>query len=102
MTPRLARLCLAVSLAVLVSHSSAQNAPPAPGAAQNPPPLPTNPPIAPAAPEEELVQLQLPDADIDTVLSALEIYTGRIILSPQQLTTATYNLKIKKQHTKSV
>src|SRR2546423_418020 len=98
MTPRLARLCLAVSLAVLVSPLSAQNAP---AAAQNPPPLPTNPPVAPGAPEEELVQLQLPDADIDTVLSALEIYTGRIILRPQQLTTATYNLKIKKPIPKS-
>ena len=48
-----------------------------------------------------MVQLKLPDADIDTVLSALEIYTGRIILRPQQLQTATYNLKIAKPITKS-
>ncbi len=46
-------------------------------------------------------QLMLPDADIDTVLTALETLTGRIILRPQQLTTATYNLKIKKPVTKS-
>ncbi len=71
--------------------------------AQNPPPLPTNPtqPSIPVAQPEEEVQLKLPDADIDTVLSALEIYTGRIILRPQQLQTATYNLKINKPIPKS-
>ena len=83
--------------------------------AQNPPQLPTNPPApqpaaapgqsparpANAGPEEELVQLKLPDADIDTVLSALEIYTGKIVLRPAQLTTATYNLRITKPIPKS-
>src|SRR3954462_2802889 len=112
MTSRLVRLCFAVAWsALLVSDALAQTPPP---------PLPTNPPAsaagatapvgggAPAVPaipvasgDDELVQLKLPDADIDTVLSALEIYTGRIILRPQQLQTATYNLKINKPIPKS-
>lgn len=48
-----------------------------------------------------MVQIKLPDADLDTVLSALEIYTGRIILRPAALPTATYNLKINKPIPKS-
>ncbi|WP_457795315.1 secretin N-terminal domain-containing protein [Horticoccus sp. 23ND18S-11] len=40
--------------------------------------------------------LKLPDADIDLILSTLENLTGRIVLRPQQLQTATYNLKITK------
>ena len=59
---------------------------------------------SPAAgrPAEEMVnQLMLPDADIDTMLTALEQLTGRIIIRPQQLTTATYNLKIKAAVTKA-
>ncbi len=74
-------------------QSFAQNPPTTPAGAASPP--------APGRPEEEMVQLMLPDADIDTVLTALEMYTGRIILRPQQLTTATYNLKIKKPIPKS-
>ena len=104
MTSRLVRLCLTVASSGLLLDALAQN----------PPPLPTNPttarPVTPtpagttpaaAGSDEELVQLVLPDADIDTVLSALEIYTGRIILRPQQLQTRTYNLKIKKPIPKS-
>ena len=96
MTSRLVRLCILVASSGLISDALAQN----------PPPLPTNPATPAAAanatqPEEEMVQLKLPDADIDTVLSALEIYTGRIILRPQQLQTATYNLKINKPIPKS-
>lgn len=64
--------------------------------------------MSPAAPKaaaesEEMVSLKLPDADIDTVLSTLEIYTGKIILRPAQLPTAPggYNLKIAKPIPKS-
>jgi len=66
-----------------------------------PPPSPTRP--GAQAGEDELVSLKLPDADIDTVLSALEIYTGKIILRPAQLPTAPggYNLKISKPIPKS-
>lgn len=61
-------------------------------------PRPATPPV-----EEEMVSLKLPDADIDTVLSALEIYTGKIILRPSALPTAPggYNLKIQKPVPKS-
>lgn len=55
-----------------------------------------------AAPAEELVgPIKLPDADIDTVLGLLEIYTGRSILRPQQLPTATYRLVIDRKIPKS-
>ncbi len=106
MTSRSARLCLVVASSALAFNAFAQNPPPLP---TNPPQQPPNaqpaqagqaPRPGPAAPEEE-VQLKLPDADIDTVLSALEIYTGKIILRPAQLTTATYNLKIDKPVPKS-
>jgi general secretion pathway protein D len=40
--------------------------------------------------------IKLADADIDTVLSALEIYTGCTILRPQSLPAATYTLKLNK------
>jgi general secretion pathway protein D len=50
---------------------------------------------APAANPDEMVgPIKLPDADIDTVLGLLEIYTGRSILRPQQLPVATYRLVI--------
>src|SRR5688572_8356992 len=99
MISRLARISTAVASFALVFDALAQPAAPGGAQPQTPPaataPAP-QPSVRPAPPEDELVQLKLPDADIDTVLSALEIYTGRIILRPQQLQTATYNLKITK------
>src|SRR5688500_6493385 len=105
MSSRLSRIGIVFASFALVFDASAQQ-PPVPGG-----PLPQNPQapaapapqpsVRPAPPEDEEVQLKLPDADIDTVLSALEIYTGRIILRPQQLATATYNLKITKPIPKS-
>ncbi len=53
------------------------------------------------APDELVGPIKLPDADIDTVLGLLEIYTGRSILRPQQLPTATYRLVIDKKLPKS-
>jgi general secretion pathway protein D len=105
---RLARSCIAVASFALVFDAFAQNPPAAPGGAlpQNPaqaaaaaPRIPTQPSVRPAPPEDEEVQLKLPDADIDTVLSALEIYTGRIILRPSSLQippNTTFNLKITR------
>jgi general secretion pathway protein D len=59
-------------------------------------------PTPPAKAEPEMVnQLMLPDADINTVLDVLETLTGRIIIRPQQLITATYNLKINKPISKA-
>lgn len=98
MTPRFVRLCLAVLTAALVFDAEAQTP-----AATPPGPAPGTPPATATAakPDDELVQIKLPDADIDTVLSALEIYTGRIILRPAALPTATYNLKFPKLIPKS-
>ncbi len=99
MTSRLARLCFVLFSSVLVSAVLAQPATPPAGGA-----LPQNPTVAAPArpsvptagdPNEEVV-LKLPDADIDTVISALEIYTGRVVIRPQQLQTATYNLRLTK------
>ena len=91
MIPRLARSLFAVLLSAAVPALQAQPpAPPAPTAA-----------AAPVKPEDELVSLKIPDADIDTVLSTLELYTGKIILRPAALPTATYNLKIERKIPKS-
>ena len=93
MTPRFARFSAVIASLVLGWPMYAQN--------------PTAAPVAPAAkpsvPAEEgmVNQLMLPDADIDTVLTTLEQLTGRIVIRPQQLITATYNLKIKKPVTKA-
>jgi hypothetical protein len=81
MTPRFARLSLAAFLSAVVPFAHAQ--PPAPGA-------PTaTPAIAPAGSPDEPVALKLPNADIDTVISLLEQYTGKIALRPATLPTAT-------------
>ena len=89
MTPRLARPLFAVLLAAAPVLRAQPPAPPAPIAATAP------------KPEDELVSLKIPDADIDTVLSTLELYTGKIILRPAALPTATYNLKIERKIPKS-
>lgn len=92
MTPRLARPFIAALLATSVALQAQPPVPPAPvGAA----------PAAPAGSSEELVFLKLPDADIDTILSTLELYTGKVILRPAALPTATYNLRIDKKIPKS-
>jgi len=58
--------------------------------------------LIPTPTSEELVgPIKLPDADIDTVLGALELYTGRTILRPQALPAATYHLVINKKIPKS-
>jgi len=86
MNLRLARLWLALvcSALVIVARAQTPPAPPAP------------------APAEELVQVKLPDADLDTIISALEIYTGRVAtLRPAALPTATYNLQFSRPVPKS-
>lgn len=95
MTPRFVRPCVALLLVFVATRARAQ--PAAPGGQ-----LPTNPPAAPSAaaapatanPDDPPVRVQLPDADLDTILQFLERLTGRIILRPAALPTATYNLKI--------
>lgn len=94
MTSRLARFCAALVTSTLASHALAQNppAPPPAGAAAST----TASTIRPAAPENEMIVLNLPDADIDTIITTLESLTGRMVIRPQQLATATYNVRIKK------
>ncbi len=81
MTSRFVRPCLAAFLLVSTISAQAQPANPA-----TPPPA--------SNPADPLVQLKLPDADIDTVLSTLEIFTGRTVLRTAGLPTTNYNLKI--------
>lgn len=69
--------------------------------AQNPADRAPSPVVVPPSPEEEVGPIKMPDADIDTVLGLLEIYTGRSILRPQQLPTATYRLVIDRKLPKS-
>jgi len=65
-------------------------------------PTTETPAAAVPGPGDELVgPIKLPDADIDTVLGLLEIYTGRSVLRPQQLPTATYHLVIDRKLPKS-
>lgn len=94
MTPRLARPLFAALLAAAVPAALAQ--PPASVA----PAAPTSPTAA-KSDDDQLVSLNLPDMDIDSVLSLLETLTGRIILRPAALPTATYNLKIARKIPKS-
>lgn len=61
----------------------------------------TEPSVPLTAADELVGPIKLPDADIDTVLGLLEIYTGRSILRPQQLPTATYRLVIDRKLPKS-
>ena len=85
MTPRSVRLLFALSLSAATFEAQAQA------------PVPPTP----AIPEDELVSLKLPDGTIDDVLSLLEFFTGRSVLRPAALPTATYNLKIEKKIPKS-
>lgn len=114
MTSRFARLCIVGVLLSVVGDALAQAPTPlpqVPAPAQSPSPLP-NPallpprrtaPVNPAPANEEMVTLKLPDADIDTILSALHIYTGKFILHPAVLPTVPggYNLMIDKPIPKS-
>lgn len=83
MIPRSVRLCLAVLVPFAAATLRAQA------------------PAAPANPDDELVSLKLPDADIDTVLTSLEALTGRTVLRPAALQTGTYNFKTPKPMPKS-
>ncbi len=94
--PRLLRLLPVAAALAAARLPGAQ--PPVPPAGT---PAPQAGPVAANSGDEMVNQLMLPDADIDTMLTALEQLTGRIVIRPQQLTTATYNLKIKSPVTKA-
>ena len=105
MIPRLVRL--PVAFAVCLAALAARAQPPA-----SPSPLPTNPPgaaVNPAASaasnanvDDQPVTVRLPDATLDTIIDALELYTGRVILRPAALPTTTYNIKISQAVPRSV
>ncbi len=93
MTLRFVRLRLAAVLSLVALDLVAQQ----PGAAVPNPAAPA----AGAADDDQLVQIKLPDADLDTILTALKMYTGRTVLRPAQLPTTTYNIDIDKPVPKS-
>ena len=100
MIPRLVRLGFAALLASATLATRAQTPTAAPAVA--PVSTPATPLVHPTGgPDEELVTLKLPDADIDTVLTSLEALTGRTVLRPAALQTATYNFKTPKPMPKS-
>ena len=103
MSLRFPRLCLFTCLAALTRAQTPATIPPAattPAAVTAPPAEPF-PPLINKADDELVGPIKMPDADIDTMLGALEIYTGRSILRPAGLPTATYNLKIDRPIPKS-
>jgi len=59
---------------------------------------PAGPPPIMAAPNAngDVISFKLADGDIDAVLSALETYTGRTVVRPGTLPTATYSLRINR------
>jgi general secretion pathway protein D len=87
MIPRFVRLWLAASL-VGIASLGAQ--------------VPGRPPAIPVRDPDELIEsFKLSDGDIDSVLGALETYTGRVVLRPQALPTNTYSLRIDRPIPKS-
>lgn len=87
MTLRFARLWLAAGL-LGATGAAAQQAP-----AKRPvPPAP----IVRGPSDAVVDSFKLSDGDIDAVLSALETFTGRVVVRPGQLPTATYSLRISR------
>jgi general secretion pathway protein D len=109
MTHRLARLCLAVGcLAIAVAGGplraqvpAAPRTPPAPASASSGPGAFKVPPVTARSGEEMVDSFKLQDGDVDSVLSALETYTGKTIVRPGQLPTAPYSIKITRPIPKS-
>src|SRR5580658_7660737 len=98
MTLRPARLWLATGLLAAVPGLLAQT------------PLPVVRPVAPAAPVspagtvksgDMVDSFKVSDVDIDAILGALEQYTGRTIVRPGSLPTASYSLSINRPIPKS-
>jgi general secretion pathway protein D len=90
MTPRFVRLCLAAGLLPLMFDGRAQ-----------PPAAPVPAAIPPGNADDPIInEVKLPDADIDTMLSALELYTGRTVLRPTQLAIGPggFNLRLTTPH----
>jgi general secretion pathway protein D len=91
MTLRLARLWLASGLFAAAPGLLAQ-VPPSAVTRSQPPVMPNSS----VRPTEMVDSFKVADLDIDGVLAALETYTGKTIIRPGQLPTATYSLKITR------
>ena len=110
MSLRFLRLSLAVCLVSAARAAPAEGPVPTPVPGTGPVPVITNPGTPPAGARQNqfpaaavtpddgglVGPIKLADADIDTMIGALEIYTGRTILRPQALPAATYTLKLNK------
>lgn len=95
MTLRLARLWLATGLFAVVPVLPGQT-PPAPRPGPKPIP-PAGQVVAVASKDSDMVDsFKLSDGDIDAVLGALEVYTGKTIVRPGSLPTASYSLSINR------
>ena len=93
MTLRPAYLWLAVAAAAAAAALDAQVPPPG---APNSGPSALQPGVTRKAAGDMIDSFKLSDGDIDSVLSALETFTGRTVVRPGQLPTATYSLKITR------
>ena len=92
MTMRPARLRLALGFFALLPGLSAQ-VPPSNAAKPAPPAAST---LVSKTSENMVDSFKLSDGDIDAVLSAIETYTGRTVVRPGQLPTATYSIRISR------
>jgi len=98
MISRFACLCLAAGLFASALGLDAQIPTPGPRPSTSPAMMPRP---AGRSGDEMIAFFKLPEGDIDSVLDALSIYTGRTILSPGTLPTATYRLVINRPIPKS-
>ncbi|HVS52671.1 MAG TPA: secretin N-terminal domain-containing protein [Opitutaceae bacterium] len=90
MTSRLVRSCLVVLFSVLACHLRAQTPRPTP-----PPPSGATTSLGSAKNPQDPVTFRLPSGDLDAVLDALEIYTGRTILRPGSLPSTPNSFSLK-------
>lgn len=90
MTLRFARLWLSCGLLSAAPLAWAQ----VPVTAPRPPSTYTA--VASKTDENVVDSFKVSDVDIDAVLSALEAYTGKTVIRPGQLPTATYSLRISR------
>jgi general secretion pathway protein D len=91
MTLRPKRLRLALGILAVVPGLNAQV--PAPAARPSPPSISS---VNSRTDDTMVDSFKLSDGDIDSVLSALETNTGRTVVRPGSLPTATYSLRINR------
>jgi len=95
MKPRIVLFCLAAGVLTAGTAARAQVAFPRRNGA------PVSMPAASIGSDQLVPYFKLPEGDIDSMLGALEIYTGRTVLRPGSLPAATYSLVINRPIPKS-